>query len=304
MKIDLLLPDLTSYDVLKEFTWAFSKALTKQGVKARVIDLNQRASVQQHLKDSPDYTFAFNGLLPDVSNKFLYDFTKVPHITWLVDSPAQFEELLRHPKSLIITIDEEHAEIARKSHPHVLFLPHAVDATRRYTLNRKRKFPLILPGSWTNSIHSKPDTLAREEALKALQGMPLVLFGNNSENRGFTSRGAKSWNTMLSIFEETSLILSITPKIKSGGHERVFEAIAAGAYPLSTPNRYLEQEFAEGGIHFYNPSTLREEVEELLAHPESYQAKLAKGRETLFQRHTWDHRAQALLSHLTSNPIS
>lgn len=303
MKIDLLLPDLTSYDVLKEFTWALSKAFNKAGVKARVIDLNQKNSVQQHLKELPDYTLAFNGLLPDVSNKFLYDFTKVPHITWLVDSPATFTELLAHPKSLIITIDEDHADIARKHHPNVLFLPHGIDASRRYTLNKKRKYPIILPGTWNNFAVSKNDMLAREEALKLLEGMPLVLYGNNSENRGFTSRGAKPWNTMLSIFEETQLILSITPKITSGGHERIFEAIASGALPISTPNRYLQKEFAEGGIHFYQPESLREEVQELLDHPESYQEQLKQARDIVMSRHTWDNRVETLLAHLQSHPI-
>ena len=87
MKVDLFLPDLTSYGVLKGFTRELAQALKRAGHNIRVIDFQKKEDVQKHLASPPEVTLAFNGLLPDVNGLFLYNFTKVPHIALLLDHP-------------------------------------------------------------------------------------------------------------------------------------------------------------------------------------------------------------------------
>lgn len=295
--IDLLLPDLTAYGVLKAFTWGLADALNQEGVPVRVIDLNIKEDVQAHFNAPPRFTFAFNGMLPDPDGRFLYDFSGLPHVAWLVDNPQRFIGLMAHPQTVIITIDEEFQKQALKHHPKVYFLPHAIDARHTYRLDRKRKYPIILPGTWIESGDEEgmEEMKARRRILKMLEGLPIELFGYGSEGRGFPAHGPQEWEEMLKIFEESRFVLNITPKIKSGSHERIFESLAAGALPLSTPNRYLEKEFPNGEIFFFDEATLRPQLEALLADEPARAQRVQKGRKKVLEKHTWKERARALL---------
>lgn len=295
--IDLLLPDVTSYGVLKAFTRGLAEGIKNQGVPARIIDLNVKEDVQAHFNNPPSFTFAFNGLLPDPAGRFLYDFSGIPHVAWLLDAPYRFIGLMNHPSTVIITVDEEYKKEAEEYHSKVYFLPHAIDSRHTYDLDKKRKYPIILPGSWKDfgNPEDQEETAARKRIVHLLKGLPVTLFGYGSEGREAPTEGTKEWEEMLKIFEETQIVLNVTPKIKSGGHERIFEAISAGALPISTPNRYLEKEFANGGLEIYDESTLRERIEAILADEPARLAKAKEAQKIVFDKHTWNHRARALL---------
>lgn len=299
MKIDLLYPDFTAYDVLKGFTKELHAAFLRAGVTARIIDLNDKASVQSHLGDLPNWTLAFNGLLPDLNGKFLYDFTGVPHMAWLLDAPERFLPLFKHPKTEIAVIDEGYLAQANRLKPSAFFLPHAVDPTRIVDLTQKRTIPLLFPASFVppTDEESEREQLARENALKTLAGFEVTVAGRGGEGKGKEYLGEVSWDAMRRLFEKTKLVLQVTPKITSGSHERAFEALIHGALPLSTPNRFLAEEFPEIP-QYHNSEELVYWVERLLANEEERQNRVAASRPHLLSHHTWDCRVQSLLSRL------
>jgi hypothetical protein len=106
----------------------------------------------------------------------------------------------------------------------------------------------------------------------------------------------------LSIMRHSKIILSSSPWIKYGGHERIFEGLAAGAAVMTGENPFLSKEFKEGeSILFYHPQRLlkaNHRINEYIAN-ETKREKLAeKGRRIVMKAHTWDQRAAQLLQEL------
>lgn len=294
--IDLLLPDLTAYGVLKSFTRELSAALKAEGVKVRIIDLAVKEDIQAHVNTPPQLTVAFNGMLPDPAGRYLSDFTGLPHVAWLVDAPERFIPLMAHPDTMIVLIDQEFQKESLKHHPKSFFLPHAYNSDLPHDVTKERRYAVLLPGTWMNPSNDeeREQMQAREEALKALEGLPVTLAGNGSTHRGFDSLGALDWDKMRETFEETKLVLQVTPKIKSGGHERVFEALAAGALPITTPNAFLKAEFPSVP-QYHSPEELRQMVEELLNNEEERVRRVQEALPRLHSHHSWNHRAKALV---------
>jgi hypothetical protein len=299
MKIDLLYPDFTAYDVLKGFTKELHAAFLRAGVAARIVDLNDKASVQLHLSDLPEWTLAFNGLLPDVNGKFLSDFTGVPHVAWLLDAPERFRPLLQHPKTEIAVIDEGYLAQANRLTSSAFFLPHAIDPYRAVDLTQKRTISLLFPASFVppTDEESEREQAARKEALQTLAGFEVTVAGRGGEGKGKEYLGEVSWDSMRQLFEKTRLVLQVTPKITAGSHERVLEALFHGALPLSTPNRFLADEFPEVP-QYHNSEELVYWVERLLGDEEERKRRVEASRPRLLSHHTWDCRVATLLSRL------
>jgi spore maturation protein CgeB len=101
---------------------------------------------------------------------------------------------------------------------------------------------------------------------------------------------------MRKLFERTKLVLQVTPKITSGSHERAFEALLHGALPISTPNRFLKEEFPEVP-QYHSPEELVYWAERLLANEDERRERVEASRPRLLSHHTWDNRVKTLLSH-------
>ncbi|MCB1114682.1 MAG: glycosyltransferase family 1 protein [Chlamydiia bacterium] len=292
MKVDLFLPDLTSYGVLKGFTRELAQALKRAGHNIRVIDFQKKEDVQKHLASPPEVTLAFNGLLPDVNGLFLYNFTKVPHIALLLDHPERFLPLFSHPATKIGVIDKKHLEWAKKHHQDVFFFPHAVDAQRKVDLTRDRTTDILFPASFVTPLsqEEKIEQAARKEAIEALEGFPLKIVG-----KGSPSKEELSWDELRKSLETTKLVLQVTPKISDGSHERVLEALNAGALPLSTPNQWLKEEFPSVP-QFQSKEELKSWVTRLLSDEAERKRRVKEALPYLNERHTWDIRAHLIES--------
>lgn len=293
MKLDLLYPDFTSYDVLKVFTEELGEALKRAGHEVRLIDLNKREDVQKHISLKPQATIAFNGLLPDVNGRFLYEFTKVPHVALLLDHPERFLPLFEHPKTLIGVIDKYHLEFAKKHAPKSFFFPHAIDG---YSLVNEtaRDIPLLLPMSLITpkSQEEEIEQQARKNAIEAVKAFPHAIAG-----RGSQDLGEVPWPEMKRLFERAKLVLQVTPKIKEGSHERVFEALNRGALPISTPNNFLLEEFPSIP-QYRSEEELKMWVERLLNDESERSARVKEALPKLRKEHTWDQRVKVLTDEL------
>lgn len=120
--INLLLPVQSQYQVLDYFTEKFYEALKKLGVKCQLLKVDYRFPekfLDFIIKDHPDYTLAFNCVLPG---------NIVPHITCTVDAPQYYLPMINR-QSILTCVDKDACEVfeeigCRK----ILFMPHAADA--------------------------------------------------------------------------------------------------------------------------------------------------------------------------------
>lgn len=130
-RIDLFMPPRSLYQVLHYFTKNLADALTRCGVRCRVLEA-ERDKPQQFidtlLEDRPACTMSFNGLLPDDEGRFLCDLIEIPHVACLVDAPHHFLALTKSPRSIITSVDRFGCDFFRgMNFQNVLFMPHAVD---------------------------------------------------------------------------------------------------------------------------------------------------------------------------------
>lgn len=111
-----------------------------------------------------------------------------------------------------------------------------------------------------------------------------------------------SFEDTLKIMAQSKIVLSSSPHIRFGGHERIFYAYQMGALPLVNFTPFVEEEFKIGeSIETYYPGHLTE-VDKTISkylNDETLRDKLViEGRKIVQERHTWDNRAQQILEQL------
>lgn len=129
-KIDFFVHRASRYGVLLYFTERLSEALTRLGVRTRLLDSANPEDLKAVAGDRPDCTLSFNGLLPDKGGDLLCDFFKVPHVAYLVDPSHHFLALTKSPYTVIACVDRMGCDLLR-SHgfDRTLFLPHAAEGS-------------------------------------------------------------------------------------------------------------------------------------------------------------------------------
>ncbi len=152
-RIDLLMPPKhrTGYGVLPYFTRCFANALTQQGIECRILgneEGNNPSLVSDLLRDAPDFTLSFNGLLPDPEGKFLCEMIRIPHVAILLDSPNLYMDLAKTPLNVITCDDRSFVEFFRGLKcPHSFFLPHAVEADFHGEIEAERPYEVSVTGT-------------------------------------------------------------------------------------------------------------------------------------------------------------
>jgi len=152
-RIDLLMPPRhrTGYGVLPYFTRCFAEALADQQIECRILGNEQGDNphlVSDLLKDAPDLTLSFNGLLPDRDGKFLCEMIRIPHIACLLDSPNLYMELAKSPLNVITCDDRSFVQFFRElKAPHVFFMPHAVEARFLGEIDADRPYEVSVTGT-------------------------------------------------------------------------------------------------------------------------------------------------------------
>lgn len=126
LKIDVLLPDHSSYEVLHHFTRKIFEAFQRAGYSCRLLEGEQRYRLP--LESPPDFTIGFNGALKMDGGKLYCDYIEVPHIACLVDPPYRFMELTLSP-NILLTCDDEYCctDFRETVFANTFFMPHAVE---------------------------------------------------------------------------------------------------------------------------------------------------------------------------------
>lgn len=78
-------------------------------------------------------------------------------------------------------------------------------------------------------------------------------------------------------------------------NNRLYDALAAGAFVISDPVPGLDEEFDGAVVTYSDPAGLALTVERYLADPAARQAAVERGRRAVLDRHTVSHRAEELL---------
>ncbi len=156
MHIDLFVPHTSQYNVLHHFTIKLCEALQHRHQKseALVSDMDKfDAFIQTVLERHPDYTLTFNSIAPDEVGNFLWDVLKIPHISWLVDSPNFFidhmkgsiNKLAKSHYSILACVDRDSCKIFEEiGIPNVLYLPHGVEKELMGDVDEKRPYDVVM----------------------------------------------------------------------------------------------------------------------------------------------------------------
>ena len=79
---------------------------------------------------------------------------------------------------------------------------------------------------------------------------------------------------------------------------RVFDALASGAFVISDRVRDMDLVLDGGVATFDDPAELPPLVERYLADPDARRELAARGRAAVLARHTFDHRAAAIIAEI------
>jgi spore maturation protein CgeB len=147
-KVDVLLPLSSQYHVLHRFTEEIYRAFVRQGFQARLI------AEQDHFRipceDPPDMTFGVNGIPQNAEGFFLCDLTQVPHLTFLVDPPYHFMNLMNQPLIHIACHDRFCSKMLPflKYENEPIFMPHAIEADFTKEFQKEKLYDVVFLGSF------------------------------------------------------------------------------------------------------------------------------------------------------------
>lgn len=157
----------------------------------------------------------------------------------------------------------------------------------------------------------------RFELIHAIKDVKVHVFGEPSWNNPFESA---SWATYLGsnpnivihppvsyaesfdVMRQSKICLNSMPFFKYGSHERIFNALACGALPLTMDNLFVREAFEiDQELIVYTPGQwekANEQVKTYLNNEGLREALVEKGFKKVMQQHTWDNRAKELLETL------
>jgi len=137
--IDLFMPPISEFGVIKHFTRQLHAAFQRAGIESRLLVAeknNPKPFLDQLKKTPPDCTLSFNGLLPDDKGHFLCDMLNIPHVCCLVDSPIYYVPLTQSSLNIITCPDRFFCTFFQNlEFNNVFFLPQAVEKDVAPTIN-------------------------------------------------------------------------------------------------------------------------------------------------------------------------
>lgn len=150
---------------------------------------------------------------------------------------------------------------------------------------------------------------ARCDLVRSLSGVRVHVYGNvygdgswDSMTRGCDHvelHGAVAFDEAIRLMTQAKVVLNTCPRIKFGGHERIFTGMACGALVFTEENPWMREAFTEGvDVAFFSHRRISEAapiLEAYLGSDSLRQAVAAAGQENVRQNHTWDQRAEQAL---------
>ncbi len=154
----------------------------------------------------------------------------------------------------------------------------------------------------------------RVELIRSIKDAQVHIFGDASEDdlatymgwkhylkdcSNITLHSAVSYGESLEILKKSKIALNSMPFFKRGSHERVFNALACGAMPLTTETIYWIESFTPGvDLHCYQSGKWNEVnglINHYLANEELRRNVVTHGSRKVNENHTWDQRVDLIL---------
>lgn len=89
--------------------------MQRHGIETKIIDAQQETldheTIQSIRKFNPDFTCSFNSFEPMDEKRYLWDFLKIPHLSFLVDPSFYSTKLINSPYSIISCVDRSDCEV-------------------------------------------------------------------------------------------------------------------------------------------------------------------------------------------------
>lgn len=145
----------------------------------------------------------------------------------------------------------------------------------------------------------------------AKAGIPLELYGNGWDDFDWVKLpnvhygGTVSPSEIVSMMEDTKIVLNSMPWFRDGSHDRIFNAMMCGAVAVSETTRYLEETLPSGtwvsfDLSPESLSALPQRILNLLSDEAEMQRIASAGHDLAVAEHTWKSRALELHNDLLS----
>lgn len=145
-RIDIFNSPHSSYGLLNHFALKLHEAFGLEGIHSNLVTATtQIAFFNQFANHFPEATLSFNALEKKGTQALLCDTVKIPHVSFLVESPHRCMYLTESPYSIITCIDRSEVGFVRSSgFSNVFFLPHAVEGTLSSNVFSERPYDVVL----------------------------------------------------------------------------------------------------------------------------------------------------------------
>lgn len=241
----------------------------------------------ESLDEKPDVLMCFYSK-PDLFPPDLFR-VNLPKAWYVYDTHLHFPELsaTAYLFDLVICSDEPTRErMSQAGHAFTKSLGFAADMDfyhRKHDPNRKRLYQVGFAGS----VYGHPQLKGRQEMLERLQKNYQVRI----EHRTLTGAGVADF------FQDCQIV--VNHALNDDLNMRVPETLLSGR-PLLTPMvTGLELQYQpDEHLKTFDESNLEAQLDWLLNHPEEAEAMALRGQRWAVEHHTYDQRAQQLISYL------
>jgi glycosyltransferase involved in cell wall biosynthesis len=192
-----------------------------------------------------------------------------------------------------------------------------LEAAQRVVDSRKLSITQIPFPKLVYYIDNYVRGIDRLELIRSLDGVQVHVFGGTCWRQ---ERPLKGWSHYLAtlpnvvlhpaidfyesleILKQSKIVLNSSPFFRDGTHERIFTALACGAFPITSYSRYIDEQFVEGEdliqYTFNEREKVKSAVQGLLANETKRRAGVESGRQKVLTYHTWDQRVDELMQKL------
>lgn len=140
--------------------------------------------------------------------------------------------------------------------------------------------------------------IARIQLLESLKKFPIHIWDSRWKeylaDSNFIVHEAVDYPESLEIQKRSKIVLCNSIRSAYGCNERVLNALACGAVPVTNANPYFRSQFDDKiDLLYYTPQslvTLPDTIQELLQNENNLHEIAAHGREKVMAHHTWDQR--------------
>lgn len=194
-----LIVNYNLYESKRHFTKKLAEALNRKQIATKIIDAQEgslnAAMITEIHQFAPDITCSFNTLLPTQDQKFLWDYLKIPHVSFVVDPILYSLDLVKSPYSIVASVDALDCEQLRQyQFQNVFFCPHGIERELAPAPNQKKIYDVVFLGSCYDfeSLHSSLQKQYSKEICEALDKAANIVLSDNKTP--LTEALVRAWN--------------------------------------------------------------------------------------------------------------